>query len=407
MDLFSGDGIGSHLIEYTIGELKQVWLTHREKHYQNVSQEKSRDQLAAAVLAPYDNVAADDFRASHLLLLRDNLQQEAEKLDHPNRRTINNYISDTIKIFSWGSVRDFVRGSVVAELNEIKPLTRKESPKLRDSEIVDAADPADVEAAIKAATPTIATILILQKETGARPKEIRDMRWEDINTSGDLWLYTPATHKNRHREKRLGQRNSRCIYLTQKAQDALFDYQTQRPDPKNEYIFTRFESNAFLRLERHWEKFTPEVLATLSKLTRKGGLRGTYRGATENSSVYTYVMAGKELGIHWQTVRTWAKSQPSEMTLKRAFQLEHQGGNGLYIRDTYAKAVERACLKSGVKFTPYQIRHLVAEQIDQQYGREAVAAVLGHKNLDASAIYTKRNIALAARTQAGRSEQEA
>jgi hypothetical protein len=64
------------------------------------------------------------------------------------------------------------------------------------------------------------------------------------------------------------------------------------------------------------------VLATLSKLTRKGGLRGTYRGATENSSVYTYVMAGKELGIHWQTVRTWAKSQPSEMTLKRAFQLD-------------------------------------------------------------------------------------
>ena len=50
------------------------------------------------MLAPYDNVAADDFRASHLLLLRDNLQQEAEKLDHRNRRTINNYISDCIMV---------------------------------------------------------------------------------------------------------------------------------------------------------------------------------------------------------------------------------------------------------------------------------------------------------------------
>jgi integrase len=387
--------------------MKQAWLAHRAKHYQNVREEKSRDQKAAAILAPYDSVAANDFRGSLLLLLRDKLQQEAEELDHRNRRTINNYIRDCIKIFSWGSVRDFVRGSVVADLNEIKSLSRKESPKLRDSEIVDAARSADVEAAIKAATPTIATMLIVQKETGARPKEVRDARWEDIDTSGDLWLYTPATHKNTHREKQLGQRNSRAIYLTRKAQDALFDYQTRRPDPKNEYIFTRFESNAFLREQRHWEKFTPDVLATLAKLTRKGGLRASYRGATENAGVYTYVMAAKELGIHWQTVRTWANSKPGEMTLKQAFQMERKSGNGLYSRCTYAKAIERACKKSGVSFTPYQIRHLVAEQIDQQYGREAVAAVLGHKNLDTSAIYTKRNIALAARTQAARSEQEA
>ena len=62
---------------------------------------------------------------------------------------------------------------------------------------------------------------------------------------------------------------------------------------------------------------------------------------------------------------------------------------------------------SGVKFTPYQIRHLVAEEIDEKFGREAVAAVLGHKNLETSAIYTKRNIALAARTQEAMEEQEA
>jgi hypothetical protein len=59
------------------------------------------------------------------------------------------------------------------------------------------------------------------------------------------------------------------VYLTEPAQDALFEYQTIRPDPKNEYIFTRRESNLFLRLERHWEKFTPEVLALLEKVTTR------------------------------------------------------------------------------------------------------------------------------------------
>mgnify|MGYP006095399717 CR=1 FL=1 len=75
---------------------------------------------------------ANDFRSSILILLRDKVQEEAEELDHRNRRAINNYIRDYIKIFSWGSVRDFVKKEVVADLNEIKRLSHRESPKLRD-----------------------------------------------------------------------------------------------------------------------------------------------------------------------------------------------------------------------------------------------------------------------------------
>ena len=201
------------------------------------------------------------------------------------------------------------------------------------------------------------------------------------------------------------------MYLTQAAQDALFEYQTIRPDPKNEYIFTRRESNSFLRLERHWEKFTPEVLAVLEKVTTRTEAAQLDPSARQTHSKnplrFTYVEEAKELGVHWQTVRKWKKNKPQDMTLLKAFAKEPLKGNGLYSIASYAKAVERACDLSGVKFTPYQIRHLVAEEIDEKFGREAVAAVLGHKNLETSAIYTKRNIALAARTQEAMEEQEA
>ena len=190
-------------------------------------------------------------------------------------------------------------------------------------------------------------MLIVQSETGARPKGIRDMRWQDIDTSGDLWRYTPATHKNRHREIDRCMKNSRAVYLTQAAQDALFEYQTIRPDPKNEYIFARWESNSFLRLERHWEKFTPELLAVLEKVTTHTeaaqldpSARQTH---SKNAQLFTYVQAAKELGVHWQTVRKWKKNRPQDMTQLKAFAKEPLRGNGLYSIASYAKAVERAC----------------------------------------------------------------
>jgi hypothetical protein len=183
MGAYHTAGVGVHTVEYTIGELKTAWLQFRKRQYRNEKQESAHDRKIAAILTPYDNLNANDFRSSLLILMRDKVQEEAEELDHRNRRTINNYIRDCIKIFSWGSVRDFVKKEVIADLNEIKPLSHRESPKLRDSKIVDAANGADVEAAIKAATPTIATMLIVQWETGGRPKEVRPPRRTGLECS--------------------------------------------------------------------------------------------------------------------------------------------------------------------------------------------------------------------------------
>ena len=58
-------------------------------------------------------------------------------------------------------------------------------------------------------------MLILQRETGARPSELRHMSWDQIDQSEDLWVYRPVHHKNSHRG------DSRNIYLTKAAHQAV------------------------------------------------------------------------------------------------------------------------------------------------------------------------------------------
>ncbi len=37
--------------------------------------------------------------------------------------------------------------------------------------------------------------------TGCRPKEAVTARWSEINTTGDVWIYSPTAHKTAHRGK--------------------------------------------------------------------------------------------------------------------------------------------------------------------------------------------------------------
>ncbi len=63
---------------------------------------------------------------------------------------------------------------------------------------------------------------------------------------------------------------------------------------------------------------------------------------------------------------------------------------------SYRTAISRAAEKAGVPhWHPHQLRHGRSEQIDGEMGREAAAAVLGD-TLDVAAVYTSRNLKLAA-----------
>ena len=399
-DIFTSDFIGRHDLEYTVGELKYAWHEFKLQYVSSARHDHSFFRIVVDILTEYDDIAANDFRVSYLMKIRDGLQKQAETSGHRNRNWINKHIREVVKIFEWGSTRDFVYPEVPKNLNLLTNLTRKESPALRDSEQREAVPAAVLEEAIAVANPCLRTMLILQRETGARPSELRHMSWDQIDQSKDLWVYRPVHHKNSHRG------DSRNIYLTKAAQEALWEYhENQRPDPLNkELIFTKRELRAFNELAYHWVRYTPEICESLERLTLKPNLRATYGDHIDNRHVFTYQQAADIHGVHWKTVKAWSDKKVHRMTVERMFEKLKGTDDPTIDGQLYCRNVKKLCNKHGIDvFTPYQIRHLVAETIDAQYGREAVAAILGHKKLDTSAIYAKQNHDLAERVQKKRS----
>jgi hypothetical protein len=58
----------------------------------------------------------------------------------------------------------------------------------------------------------------VQRLISGRPQDIFNMRFCDVDRTGEIWKYTPYTHKTRHRGK------IRMIPIGPKAQQILLKY---------------------------------------------------------------------------------------------------------------------------------------------------------------------------------------
>jgi integrase len=76
-------------------------------------------------------------------------------------------------------------------------------------------DDATVDATLPHLKPVVAAMVRFQRLTGCRPGELAQMRPEDIDRNGDVWTYTPTSHKTEHHGK------SRTIYIGPQAQQIL------------------------------------------------------------------------------------------------------------------------------------------------------------------------------------------
>lgn len=61
-----------------------------------------------------------------------------------------------------------------------------------------------------------------------------------------------------------------------------------------------------------------------------------------------------------------------------------------YDRDSYRRAIRRACERTGIpKWHPHQLRHNYATMIRREYGIEASRNLLGHRSVDVTEIYAE------------------
>jgi integrase len=82
----------------------------------------------------------------------------------------------------------------------------------------------------------------------------------------------------------------------------------------------------------------------------------------------------------------WWRAQRSE----RQRTSRTRGPTRRYSSSSYARAVRAACDTAGVpRWSPNQLRHLTATQVEVKYGREDARCVLGHSTPTTTAIYAE------------------
>lgn len=173
----------------------------------------------------------------------------------------------------------------------------------------------------------------IQRLTGARPGEMVRLRTKDIEQSGDVWTYDPERHKNTHR------RLPRTIFFGPKAQEILTPYLLNRqPD---QAIFSAREAEAEWREKKR---------------------------ANRNSKV-----------------------QPSQVKRAEvsALRIRKRSPGDHYTVTTYRRAIARACEKAQIPaWTPHRLRHTAGTDIRRQYDVDAASAVLGHRSVQSTQVYS-------------------
>jgi integrase len=153
----------------------------------------------------YGDLPADKLTAK---MLRNLIEGEAAK-----KNWSLTYAKDTL-----ARVKLIFRWAVEEDLLDVTAYQRVALCKIRNGRETEPIEPvADelVDRTLPHLSPKLADMVRLQRLTGMRPGELVIMRPDDVDRTGDIWVYIPEYHKTEHRGKK------RQIYIGPKAQKIL------------------------------------------------------------------------------------------------------------------------------------------------------------------------------------------
>lgn len=246
------------------------------------------------------------------------------------------YINDTMKrvvqVFRWGASEGMFAAAIVQNL-AIIPGLRKGRRGIRETQPVEPVDKKLVEATLPHLSTVVADMVRLQMLTGARPGEICRLTPGCIDRTGDVWEAKLADHKTSHLTKK------RTIYLGPQAQEVLRRYLLRG---SNDFCFSPAEAVQEMRDRRNAERKTPPSC---------GNRVGTNR-----------------------------RRSPK----RRA--------GSCYTAQSYNSAIRRACVRARLeRWSPNQLRHLVATNVRRDFDLDAAKTLLGHSQIGVTEIYAEKD----------------
>ena len=151
---------------------------------------------AARHLRLFGDLEAAAFGPKRLKLVR-----EAMIVHDLARTEINKRVNRIRRIFKWAVSEELIDSSVHLALKCVDGL-RYGRCSARETEPVKPVADSAIKAVVEVTSPQIAALIKLQRATGMRPGEGVIMRPCDIDTTGEVWIYEPIEHKNKHRGHR-------------------------------------------------------------------------------------------------------------------------------------------------------------------------------------------------------------
>lgn len=131
-----------------------------------------------------------------------------------SRGYVNGQVDRIKRMFRWGVENELVAASIAQALTAVAGLKRGRT-EARETEPVRPVSDEVVEAVRPFVSRQVWGLIQTQFLTGCRPHEACEMRGCDLDVSGNVWTYTPASHKTEHHGKsRVVQRAGGCVHST-------------------------------------------------------------------------------------------------------------------------------------------------------------------------------------------------
>lgn len=321
--------------DLSIAELLSRYLKHAKTYYRKDGKQTSEVAGMKAAIRPlkglYARTNAADFGPLALKAVRQRMIDAGWA-----RATINQAIGRIKRIFRWAVSEQLVPEGVYAALATVEGLRRGKTAAA-ETRPIGPVETAEVDATLPCLPEVVADMVRVQRAAGMRPSEVCIMRPCDIDRSGEVWLYTPQSHKTEHHGRQ------RVVCLGPQAQEVLLRYLARDP---SDYCFQPRDSEVKRRAIQHQQRVTPLSC---------GDRPGTNR-----------------------------KRRPKRKPGK------------CYNSTSYARAVQRACIKAKVTpWSPNRLRHSAATDVRRQFGLEAAQVYLGHSQAKVTQIYAERDISKA------------
>lgn len=312
-----------------IGELiLRYWEFSKTYYVKNGSPTGESENIRYA-LRPlrklFASTNASEFGPKSLLLVRQSIIDAGLC-----RNVINARVSRIRRLFRWAAKNELVPANLYHGLLSVEGLQRGRSAA-RETVAVTIVPGEHVHAILPCISPQVKAMIMVQELAGMRPQDIRNLRTCDLDMTGDVWIYTPWTHKTEHHG------HVRRVAIGPRAQEVLRAF--LKPDAPSRYVFNPRDAVAKLHEERRLRRQKARTPSELARPRRKNPRRA-----------------------------------PREQ----------------YSKTAYETAVAKACKKAGVPhWCPNQLRHNCATKFRRLFGLDAAAAVLGHRLGTVTEVYAE------------------